>query len=60
VLELELLSKRRPVPTGGAGASVPNFQGLNILQKCVAGNPNCGKQLEDCLSGLVDGGIFPH
>ncbi|SRR6266403_1633153 len=35
-------------------------QGLNILQKCAAGNPNCGKQLEDCLSGIVAGGIFPH
>jgi RHS repeat-associated protein len=35
-------------------------QGLNIAQKCVAGNPNCGKQLEHCLSDAIAGGIFPH
>ncbi len=34
--------------------------GLKNVRDCMAGNPNCGKQLEDCLSGLVAGGIFPH
>jgi RHS repeat-associated protein len=33
--------------------------GLKNVQDCIAGNPNCGKKLEDCLSGVVAGGIFP-
>jgi RHS repeat-associated protein len=34
--------------------------GFKNVSDCLAGNPNCGKQLEDCLSGIVAGGIFPH
>jgi len=33
-------------------------QGLNNIQKCAAGNQNC-KELDDCLAGVVAGGMFP-
>jgi RHS repeat-associated protein len=34
--------------------------GLKNFQDAVAGNGNCGKQLQDCLAGVVAGGILPH
>jgi RHS repeat-associated protein len=34
--------------------------GLKNFRDAVAGNENCGKKLEDCLAGVLAGGILPH
>jgi hypothetical protein len=49
-----------PRPTQDDLEHPTNSQGLKQIRDCVAGNKNCGKELEDCLAGLVSGGIFPH
>lgn len=38
----------------------PQFsQGLRNVRMCVAGNPDCDKELTDCLSGIPAIGMFP-
>lgn len=43
-------------PTQNEGAS----HGAHQIKQCIAGNENCKKVLDDCLKGLLSGGIFPH
>jgi hypothetical protein len=42
--------------TQNEGAS----HGAHQIKQCIAGNENCKKVLDDCLKGLLSGGIFPH
>ena len=43
-------------PSQNEGAS----HGAHQIKQCISGNKNCDKDLEDCLAGLLSGGILPH
>ncbi len=43
-------------PSQNEGAS----HGAHQIKQCIAGNENCKKALEDCLAGVLSGGILPH